>query len=82
MVILFLSRSISLDNKEQIRKFISEAAIQYDDVSKKNKEFKKHEKFLAEKIITSNLGIKKTVIGRVFVASYELTNSTCIYDIQ
>lgn len=82
MVILFLSRSISLDNKEQIRKFISEAAIQYDDVSKKNKEFKKHEKFLAEKIITSNLGIKKTVMDRVFVASYELTNSTCTYDIQ
>lgn len=82
MVKLFLSRSISLDNKEQIRKFISEAAIQYDDVSKKNKEFKKHEKFLAEKIITSNLGIKKTVMDWVFVASYELTNSTCTYDIQ
>nr|XP_022333337.1 tubulin polymerization-promoting protein family member 3-like [Crassostrea virginica] len=58
------TKSISLDNEEQIRKFISEAAIQYDDVSKKNKEFKKHEKFLAEKIITSNLGIKKTEVSK------------------
>lgn len=56
------SRSISLENKEQIRKFISESAIQYDDVTKKTKEFKKHEKLLAEKIIAADLGIKKTVL--------------------
>ncbi|XP_048735046.1 tubulin polymerization-promoting protein family member 2-like [Ostrea edulis] len=54
------TKSISLENKEQIRKFISESAIQYDDVTKKTKEFKKHEKLLAEKIIAADLGIKKT----------------------
>lgn len=59
--IICVSRSISLENKEQIRKFISEAAIQYDDIKEKSKDFKKHEKFLAEKIIESQLGIKKTV---------------------
>ncbi|XP_062587254.1 tubulin polymerization-promoting protein family member 3-like [Saccostrea cucullata] len=58
------TKSISLDNKDQIRKFISEAAIQYDDVTTKTKEFKEHEKFLAEKIITSGTGIKQTEISK------------------
>lgn len=58
---MLLSRSINLDNKEQVQKFIAEASIQYDDVTKKTKEFKKHEKFLADKVIASDLGIKKTV---------------------
>lgn len=44
--------------------FISEAAKQYDDVTKKTKEFQKHEKLLAEKIIAADLGIKKAVITR------------------
>lgn len=58
------TKSISLENKEQIRKFISEAAIQYDDIKEKSKDFKKHEKFLAEKIIESQLGIKKTEVSK------------------
>ncbi|XP_062567489.1 tubulin polymerization-promoting protein family member 2-like [Saccostrea cucullata] len=53
------TKSIDLNNKDQIKQFISEAAIQYDDVTKKTKEFKKHEKFLAEKIIKGDTGIKK-----------------------
>lgn len=58
------TKSINLDNKEQVQKFIAEASIQYDDVTKKTKEFKKHEKFLADKVIAADLGIKKTAISK------------------
>lgn len=74
---MILSRSINLDNKEQVQKFIAEASIQYDDVTKKTKEFKKHEKFLADKVIAADLGIKKTVND----ISLKHTANTLIYRI-